>query len=69
MSGSGREARPDVRDWSGGPPGFPGVVGSGRAALPDVPEWLRCPHRCPGVVGRHFEMFGSGREALTDVWE
>ena len=27
MSGSGREVRPDVREWSGGPPVYPGVVG------------------------------------------
>ena len=26
MSGSGWEALPDVREWSGGPPGYPGVV-------------------------------------------
>ena len=41
MSGSGLEALPDVREWSGGPPECPGVVGrpfrmsrSGREALP-----------------------------------
>ena len=40
MSGSSREALPDVLEWSGGPPGCPGVVGrpslmseSGRDAL------------------------------------
>ena len=27
MSGSGREALPNIREWSGGPPGCPGVVG------------------------------------------
>ena len=27
MSGSGREDLPDIREWSGGPPGYPGVVG------------------------------------------
>ena len=43
MSGSGREAIPDVRKWSGGSPGCPKVVGkpsrmsrSGRKALLDV---------------------------------
>ena len=50
MSKSGREALPDgrevlpnIREYSGGPPGFLGVVGrpsqmsgSGREALPDV---------------------------------
>ena len=45
MSGSGREALGDLREWSGGPPKCPGVVerlteiyGSGREALPDVRE-------------------------------
>ena len=43
MSGSAREALPDVREWSGGLPGFLGVVerpswksGSGRQELPDI---------------------------------
>ena len=43
MSKSSREAHPDVREWSGGPLGCPGVVmsssvtsGSGREDLPDV---------------------------------
>ena len=46
MSGNGREALPDVREWSGGPPGCPGVVGmpsrmsrSGWEALPENREW------------------------------
>ena len=55
MSGSGREAIPDVRKWSGGHAGCPGVVGR--------------PSRCPRVVGRPFRMFGSCREALSDVRE
>ena len=52
MSGSGSEALPDVWEWSGGPPGCPGVVGrpfqmngSGSEALPDVWEWLGGPPR------------------------
>ena len=43
MSGNGRVDLPDVREWSGGHPGCPGVVGrptrmseSGRETLPDV---------------------------------
>ena len=43
MSGSGREALADVREWSGGPFECPGVVGrlsrmpgSGREALSNV---------------------------------
>ena len=46
MSGSGRETHLDLREWSEGPLGCPGVVGrpswmtwSGREALPDVREW------------------------------
>ena len=46
MSGSGRDALLDVREWSGGPPGYPGVVGSPLRmsvcdweALSDVREW------------------------------
>ena len=46
MSGSYREALPDVREWSGGPPGCPALIGlpyrmSGNCqeALPDVREW------------------------------
>ena len=45
MSGSGREAFPDVRELSRVPSEFPGVVGgpsrifgSGQEALPDVRE-------------------------------
>ena len=66
MSGSGREALPEVREallevreslsdvpeWSRGPPRYP----SGREALPDVREWSRGPSRYP-----------SGRKALPDV--
>ena len=43
MSGSGRKAIPNVREWSGGHPGCPAVVGrpsqmsgSGQEALLDV---------------------------------
>ena len=50
MSGSGREALGDLREWLGGSPGFPGVVGtpskmskSGRETLPDVREWSGGP--------------------------
>ena len=46
MSGNGREALPDMREWLGGPRGCPGVVGkpsrmswSGREDLPVVREW------------------------------
>ena len=62
MSGTGPEALPDVRVWSGYPPRFPRVVGrpfrmfgSGCEALP--------------VVRRPFRMSGSGREAFPNVRE
>ena len=73
MSGSGREAFPDVRVWSRGPFGCPGVVvrparmsGCEREALPDVLEALpnvregsEDPPRCPGFVGRPSRMSGD----------
>ena len=59
MSGSGREALPNVRELSVGPPECAGVVertsqmsGSGLEALPDVWELSEGLPRCPGVVGR-----------------
>ena len=55
MSGSGREARTDVREWS--------------EACLDVREWCGGPSGCPGVVGRHCQMSGCGREALADIRE
>ena len=68
-SGSEREDRPEVRGWSGGPLGGPGVIGSGREVLPEVREWSVGPHLCPGVVGRPSRRFGSGREALPEFRE
>ena len=60
MSESGREALPDVRKWSGGLPGFLGVVlrpsrmsGSGLEDLPDDREWSGSHLGCPRVVGRY----------------
>ena len=81
MPGSNRVDLPDIRKWSGGPPGslcgpagYPGVVGrssrmsgSGWEALPDVQEWSEVPPGCPGVVGRPSRMPGSCRQALPDV--
>ena len=76
MSRSSREAFPDVREWSGGPPKCPGLVGwpfrmsgSGREALPDVREWFEGPLECPEVVRSPSGMSGSGREALPHVQE
>ena len=83
MSQSGREALPEVREWSGDPQGCPGVVrrpyrmsarpsrifGSGRKTLPDVREWSGDHPGCPGVVGRPSRMSGSGWEALLGIRE
>ena len=57
MSESGRKAIPNVREWSGGPQGNPGVVGGLPECLgvvggppgcpedlPDVREWSENPH-------------------------
>ena len=53
-SGSGRGVLPEVREWSGGHPGCPGVVGwfsrmsvSSREIFPEVREWSGGPPRCP----------------------
>ena len=67
MSGSGPEALPDDREWSGVPTGCPGVVGrtfrmsgSGREVISDVQEWSGGPPGCPKVVRSLFQMSGSG---------
>ena len=59
MSGSGREALPDVQEWSRALSGCPGVVetacrmsGRGRKALSNVREWSGGPPKCPVVVVR-----------------
>ena len=83
MSRSVWEALLDVREWSGGLPGFPEVFGRpsrmsecGRETLPDVQkaltdarDCLEGPLGCPRVVGRPSRMSGSGWEALPDVRE
>ena len=55
MSESGREALPDVLEWSGGPP--------------EVREWLGGPTVCSVVVMRPYRMSWSGPEALQDFRE
>ena len=62
MSRSGREALPNVREWSDGPPACPGVVGK-----PSRMSWRHS--QMSGVVGRPSPMFGCGREVLLDVRE
>ena len=55
MSGSGWEAFPDVREWSGGPPGCSREV------------WRLS--RMFGVIRGPSRMSRSGREALPNVQE
>ena len=55
MSGIGREAFPDVREWSGRPRGCPGVVGR--------------PSRMSGNGREALRMSGIGRKALQDDHE
>ena len=85
MSEIDQKALPDVREWSGDPPGCPGVVGrpfrmsgSGRETLADVPEFweaLLDVRQLSGgllyvrVVGMPSRMSESGREALPNVQE
>ena len=81
MSGSGREALWDVREWLGVHPGCPGVVGrlSRMSGVVGRPSQMSksCREalsegglpRCPGVVGRPSQMSERGREALRDVQE
>ena len=73
MSVSGREALPNVREWSGGAPGCPGMVErisqmfrwSGRS--PECPGVVGVTREFAGVVGKSSRMSRSGWEALPDV--
>ena len=78
MSGSGREALPDVRGKLGGLPGCPGIIGrhfgmsgSGQKTFSVFRGLSRMFGRGrearPRVVGRFSRMSWSGREALPDV--
>ena len=55
MSGSRLEALPDVQEWSGGPPGCPGVVDK--------------PSRKSGSGREASRISGSCRQTLPDVRE
>ena len=55
MSGSGREALPDVREWSGRPRGCPGVIGR--------------PSRMSGIGRKAIPTSESGQEVLRNVLE
>ena len=69
----GRDALPEVKKRSGGPPVVPGVVerfswwsGSSRRALPEVREWSEGPSGSPKVVRWPSRWSGSGRETLSE---
>ena len=75
ISGSGREVLKDIREWSGGPTGYPEVVGmpsrisrSGRDTLPNVPEWWEALLDVRQLSGGP-RMSGNGQETLLDVRE
>ena len=55
MSGSGREALPNVWEWL--------------ETFLDVREWSGGTPACARVVRTPFRKFGSGREAFSDVRE
>ena len=65
MSGSGRKALTNVREWSGGPPNFWEWLGTPPGSLGVVGN----PSRMSGSGGSHSRMSGSGRAALPDVRE
>ena len=62
MSRSGREALPNVQEWSE-------VTRGSREALSNVREWSGGLPRYAGVFGRPFQMFGNSLEAILDVRE
>ena len=62
MSGSGREALPDVWEESRYPPEC-------LAGLPGCPRVLGGTPKCLEVVWRPSRMSGSGRECISNVWE
>ena len=66
MSGSAREALPNVQECSGGPPECPRVVGS---SFPNVQECSGGPLGLPRGVGWPSRLSWSGQEALPDVRE
>ena len=65
MSESGLKALPGVWEWSGGPPGCPGVVRRPSRFSGSV----RVPSRLSGSGRRPSRMSGSGQEAFPDVRE
>ena len=81
MSVSGREALPNVLEWSGGLPRCLEIVGrpywmsgSCRESFPHFWQWSGGPTECAGVFGRPSRMSGSpfriscsGQLAFPDV--
>ena len=75
MCGSGREALSNIREWSGDPPGYMGVVGGpscisrvvGRPSR--LSEWSKGSPGCPVEFGKLSRMPGSGWKALPDAHE
>ena len=72
MYGIGQDALPEVQEWSNNPPGCPGMVGRpSRISLSSG-----TPFRMSGsgreacrMSVRPTRMCGSGRVALSDIWE
>ena len=60
MSGSGREALPDVREWLG-------VLKYVRACSGGPPRCLEVVGRPSRTSGRFVQMSGSGREVIPNV--
>ena len=69
MSGSGREALPNVREWLGNPPGCPGSLHGCLGVVGSPSQKLGGPLECLGLVRRLSQMSESGLEALPDVQE
>ena len=61
-NGSGQEALPKVREWSGGPPSGSGEIRNGQEALPKGQEWPGGPIGGLGVVGSGWKALPKGRE-------
>ena len=73
LSGSGREAIPDIRGVVGTPSQMSRMSsrmsGSGRETFRDLRELSGVHSGCPGVVGRRSRISGSGKEDLPDARE
>ena len=61
--GTGWETQPEVRNWSGDPPGSPELVGVSPVGLQVVGGYPGGPE----MVGRPSRMSGRGRDILSEV--